>query len=229
MMPTHKNNKSFRPKSVRKRRIIKESNSNDNNNFNKSITINFGIKILVNLYDMEKKIESSFQKLGKIDKSQLYLIDKTFIENFKKHFNYEYVQFYLEHYDSLNDILINDIISRLSQDKNIVNENNNKIRIIPHKYKYFVKNTKNKCFKFLIDYEIINDKLYNLFNKSNYIKDNMKKVNVYKINDNKILVKFNSENIYGQLGYIGQNYIFIPEYYLDFKQSNIQYKKFRFL
>jgi len=31
----------------------------------------------------------------------------------------------------------------------------------------------------------------------------MKKVNVYKINDNKILVLYNSEKIYDQLGYIG--------------------------
>jgi len=177
-----------------------------NGKYSKTNRFNFEINLLVNLYYMEKGIKSSFPELSIISKSKFYLIDKKFIENFKKQFNYEYIQSYLEkgRNNLENDILIMDLSLELSQNEKLCNEiEKNKNKIIPHKYEYFYKKTINNTFQFLRDYEIINNKLYKLFNESNYLKDNMKKVNVYKINDNKILVLYNSEKIYDQLGYIG--------------------------
>jgi len=101
----------------------------------------------------------------------------------------------------------------------------NKNIAITHKNKYFFKNTNNKSFKLLIKYEIISDLLYALFKKSNYLYSDLEEVNVYNLFDNKILVKYNSFELYSQIGYIDENNIFIPEYFLDIKDYILNYEK----
>ena len=180
------------------------------------------IEILIRLYF----IKSTISKLNKNNKNEFYLIDNQFIEDFKKCFDYRIIQDNIikANYKEINDILINDICSRLSHDEKLVKKiNENKRKIIPHIYKYFEKKLgKGNIFRFLNGFEMIDDKLYKLFKDNNYLKDNIEKVDVYKINDNKILI-FTSK--YGLIGYIDKNNIFIPEYYLDIKQSNIQNQK----
>ena len=70
----------------------------------------------------------------------------------------------------------------------------------------------------MIDYEIINEKLYKLFNNSKYLNDKIKEVVVYRINSKKIVILFKSNDFYDQLGYINKNNIFIPEYLLYIKK-----------
>ena len=180
------------------------------------------IEILIRLYFFK----STISKLNKNNKNEFYLIDNEFIEDFKKCFDYRIIHDNLikANHKEINDILINDICSRLSLDEKLVKKiNENKSKIIPHKYKYFEKKLgKGNIFRFLNGFEIIDDKLYKLFKESNYLKDNIEKVDVYKINDNKILIFISK---YGQIGYIYKNNLFIPEYYLDIKQSNIQIQK----
>ena len=177
------------------------------------------INILVNLYFLEKNIKSNFSKLKKNkDESKFYLIDKTWIETFKKNFDYEYIKNNLINFD---ESLINDIISQLLQNRFFIDKIKNKENIIiPHLYKNFTKKINISTYKFLIDYEIINDKLYKLFNNSTFLKDKLKEVDVYEINDNKIVILYKYYYINGQIGYIDENNIFIPEYLIKIIQYN---------
>ena len=95
---------------------------------------------------------------------------------------------------------------------------NNKNKDISHSYRYLTKSINNSTFKFLFDYEIINDKLYKLFSNSIYLKDKLKVVDIYKVNDNKFVILYKSYDIYDQLGYIDENNIFIPEFLIDIKK-----------
>ena len=149
------------------------------------------ITILVNLYFMEINIKSSFSDLNKNDKNKkFYLINKSFIKNFKKNFKYEYIQSHLINVKEKNDNLIKDIIFQLSINNFYTDQiKMNKNIAITHKNKYFFKNINNKSFKLLIKYEIISDLLYALFKKRNYLNCDLEEVNVYNLFDNKILVK----------------------------------------
>ena len=101
----------------------------------------------------------------------------------------------------------------------------NKNIAISHKNEYFSKNINDENFKFLIEYEIISDSLYSLLKKSNYLNCDLEIVDVYNLFNNKILVKCNSSEICSQIGYIDENYIFIPEYFLDIKYNIQNYEK----
>ena len=185
------------------------------------------ITILVNLYFMERNIKASFSDLIKNDKNKkFYLINKSFIKNFKKNFKYEYIQSHLINVKEKNDNLTKDIIFHLSINNYYTDQiKMNKNIAITHKNKYFFKNTNNKSFKLLIKYEIISDLLYALFKKSNYLNSDLEEVNVYNLFDNKILVKYNSFELYSQIGYIDENNLFIPEYFLDIKDYILNYEK----
>ena len=182
----------------------------------------YEIFILVKLYFMERNIKSSFSDLNKNDKrNKFYLINKTFIENFKKNFDYEYIKSHLFNFKE-NDNLTKDIIFQLSINNKYIDQiKMNKNIVISHKNEEFIKNIDKKSFKFLIEYEIINELLYDLFNKSNYLDFALEEVDVYDLFNNKILVKYKSSEFYSQIGYIDENNIFIPEFFLDIK-DNIQ-------
>ena len=147
---------------------------------NNSVNLKEEINILLHLYFMEKTIASSFPKLNEKDKlSKFYLVDRLWIEAFKKYFDYDNIKNYLVNFDEL---LINDIISQILMNKTFIDTiKNNKNKDIPHIYKFLTKKVKNTNIKFLIDYEIINDKLYKLFNNSIYLKDKIKKLMFLKL------------------------------------------------
>ena len=208
---------SFLNRNKRNADIDKSKRINIFNNINLKEEIN----ILLHLYFMEKSIVSNFPKLNEKDKfSKLYIVDRIWIETFKKYFDYEYnIKNYLVNFDEL---LINDIISQILMNKTFIDTiKNNKNKSIPHLYKFLTKK-KYSNIKILIDYEIINEKLYKLFNNSKYLNDKIKEVEVYRINSKKISILFKSNDFYDQLGYINKNNIFIPEYLLYIKKYNIE-------
>ena len=99
------------------------------------------ITILVNLFSMERNIKSSFSDLNKNDKNKkFYLINKTFIKNFKNNFNYEYIQSHLNNIEGNNDDLTKDIIFQLSINNYYIDQIKiNKNIAIPIKMNIFLK------------------------------------------------------------------------------------------
>ena len=215
-MSSLSNKKNIRKRPKSKGIAIRNNKLNNINNIN----------IFNNENNISKKILNKNKKSEQDKNKKFYLINKTFIKNFKNNFNYEYIQSHLNNIEGNNDDLTKDIIFQLSINNYYIDQiKMNKNIAIPHKNEYFSKNINNKSFKFLIEYEIISDSLYSLLKKSTYLNCDLEEVDVYKINDNKILVKYNSYGIYSQIGYIDENNIFIPEYFLDFKYDIQNYEK----
>ena len=183
------------------------------------------------------------------NKNNIYLIDKQWIEQFKSLFIYKEFKEFLKNKNYLNqnnniindsqnidDNLMKEIISNIPENlklkiNNINNINN--IDLLKHEYKTNIlkvlktkENPENYVeLKYLTNFGIINNELYNLFKSRQYLDKlliDIKECKYYYINDKNILIKFNSKDGYiDEIGYFNDEVIFIYKYLLVNYKTNV--------
>ena len=188
------------------------------------------LEILIRIFFFNKylreKENSSFTNLNKENCETVYLINNTWMEEYKSHFNYKYIEDYLtskkeywnifienEYY--LSNKEIKNIIKNLPCD--LINQINKKDGFDKNKtFKYEIIES-SKRISYSYNNHIINHKIYASLIRLNYkLNDSIKKIDLYFIGSKRILL-LNREDFkkeVDEIGFINEQGLFIPEYLL---------------
>ena len=178
------------------------------------------LEILINLY-LYEKIKFNSALMENHNNKKFYIIDKSWLSKYKSFYDYQYIEKYCSNQNIENNVEFNieKIISNIPEDYGEkINQKNEFLKpsIYLHEYKQLTKKTEKKNYKLLINYVIIDQKLFELFDI-----DTMIEVEIQKINNNKeFLISFNNAKYDIQLGYFNMNE-FIPTYFFDYNKNNI--------
>ena len=211
---------------------------NKNNELSKDIPCNFikfkpDLEILIRIFYYNKylreKENDSFKELNKEENCEMgYLINNSWMEEYKSFFDYKYLEHYLMIEKKYSDSIIKKIYLSEETIKNIIenlpidyiNEINKKGNFDKNKiFKYEKKESKRRI-SYTYNNHLINSKIYDLLNKQNYrLNDSIKKSELYFIGNNKLLILFSNQTEIDkdndEIGFINEKGIFIPEYLLD--------------
>ena len=203
--PKPKLNKLINSKDMAFRRI-------NNNKYSKEI------EILINLYLFEKKKFNLY--LNENLNTKFYIIDKSWLSDYKSFYDYQNLQDYLsnKNVESMNNGEVEKEIFQLQEyyeaEAEIYKKEYFKAPSInSHQYKELTKKTEKKNYKLLINYVIIDYKLFSLFNSNKIIE-----IEIQKINNNQFFISFNNTKYDSQLGYFNLNE-FIPQYFFDYNRN----------
>ena len=201
-------------------RIRKLSNININNNniiinlnCNKINILNCLILFHANERQIKKILTSSIQN-GEV--FNFYLVNKDFINNFKKGFYYSYINNILSNnydYDNFNDYLSNlEFFQSLNEIQKILKKINdinstNKIRILP-KRKNFINNNN---YKWPIDFELVHEIIFKQILDIYKISEN--EMNIINLYQSQYIIYFGYLTIY-------INYIKNPIYFFAYNYDN---------
>ena len=196
----------------------------------------FEILIRLFFYYKERKNKEniSFSDLTESNKESVFIINNNWIEKYKYFFEYKELEFYLEYMlkegninSNSNEEAFQNIILNLPlyyvnkiKSKNIF-ELENKIKDIDIEENK-IMGQKPVNFKYFINFQIMNQKIYGLLTTLEYIFI-LRKIDLYIIGNNKLLL-INSDqiinnDIYHEIGYINAQNIFIPEYIIENKNN----------
>ena len=183
------------------------------------------LEILIRLYYFYKNIKNkentAFNELKEENKETVYLIDNSWLEKYKSSFAYNELENYLnkdENNKTKNTFVSQELIQKIIS--NLPNNFINKIKKLEKNekfnYEYNKLNLKNKNdIRYLVNFQIINSKIYELLLNLNYeLNDSIKKVDLYFIGQNKILLLFENKIDNPQIGYINNENMFITEFLL---------------
>ena len=199
---------------------------------------NKDLEILVRIFYYNKylteKENDSFKILNKEDNSEtVYLINDSWMNEYKSFFDYQALENYLKNNKELSDLFAknNDYLSEKIIKKAIEILQGDFIKKIKEKgnfdinkvYKYEYNQYKNGL-NYLCNNHIINSKIYQLLLELKYkLKDSLKKFDLYFVGNKKILLlsnEFGSNRESDEIGFINNDGIFIPEYILKYKEDN---------
>ena len=214
-----------------------DNNSEEKNRSDKLIKVVSKIKnkykiyleILIRIFffqkELEKKIINFNNVLHEKNKLEVYLINNDWLEKFKLFFNYKLLESFLEGKD-LNENIDEKKIEEIINDKplkyfnKMINifveeksELDKKIEDISQE-NYTLKLEKNKIceLKFLFNYQIINEKAFELI-KTLFSDISQYKIDLYIIENNKILLRFSdlaeNNSLCDEIGIINENKIFV--------------------
>ena len=222
---------------------IENKNINNNNLFENNNFKN-DLEILIRLFyynkEINKKSNISFKELNNDDINIIYLINNKWIEKYKLFYEYnelEYNLINLKNKDSnikytdliiqnnyfISDELIKKIILNLPNEyiNKIIKKD--KFNNINEKLEYHKIEINKKEIRFLINNQIINQKIYTLLMSLKYgVIESIKECKCYFIGNKKLLILFKSQmnKDNDEIGYINDNNIFIPQFILDYNNSN---------
>ena len=126
----------------------------------------------------------------------------------------------------IGDFLIEEIISKIPFNyiNKIIKKNKDEFNNKPIKYDYNKINDNRREIQYLINNQIINNKIYELLNSLGYIISNqIKNTDLYYIENNKLLLLFEFSNSKEtiEIGYINNGNIFIPEFIIYNNENDI--------
>jgi len=200
------------------------------------IIFKIDLEILIRIFYFNKylreKENNNFIELKKEENSErAYLINDTWMEEYKAYFDYKILENYLINNKEYTDLIIKDqdyltrnTIKKLLENlpSEYINKINKKAKFDKSKVFNYEKkeiNDKNKI-SYLYNNHIINSKTYDLLTNENYtLNDNLQKIDLYFIGKQKILLLFlnktNFNKVYDEIGFINDKGKFIPEYILE--------------
>ena len=191
------------------------------------------LDILIRIFYFNKylrgKENSSFKILNKEEKETVYLIHNSWMEEYKSHFDYQFLEKCLSLFSNddrniqdLSKESINKIIDRLPLE--YIHRINAKEKFDGKKsFKYEYNQTK-EGKNYLCNNNMINSKIYELLFSMDYsLNDFIRKLELYFIGNNKVLllsnlIDWNKEN--DEIAFINDKGIFIPEYIIYIKENN---------
>ena len=237
---------------IENKSIYKKSERNKENNEEDKNTVNYNnivsnqnfkfkkeIEILIRLYYYHKELKEkkdSSSYLYYNNKETVYLINKFWIETFKNFYEYKELELILEQINKsstlfqdkiyIGDFLIEEIISKIPFNyiNKIIKKNKDEFNNKPIKYDYNKINDNRREIQYLINNQIINNKIYELLNSLGYIISNqIKNTDLYYIENNKLLLLFEFSNSKEtiEIGYINNENIFIPEFIIYNNENDI--------
>ena len=191
------------------------------------------MEILIRIFYYNKylreKENDSFKELNKEENCEtVYLINNSWMEEYKSHFNYQYLENYLMNNKEYSDSFVIDNYN-LSPEKlknlivnlpiEYINEINKKQNFDKSKTFKYEKKESNRRISYTYNNQLINSNIYGLLNKRNYkLNDSIKQNQLYFIGNNKFLLLFPDKTIIDkdidEIGYINEKGIFIPQYLL---------------
>ena len=209
-----------------------ESNRNDKFLFNTDLEILIRI-FHFNKYLREKK-NDTFKEMKQGEKETIYLINISWINEYKSFFDYEKLETYITN-DLDNDDISNNYLSNSKIEKIIkhlpseyINKINKKEKFDKNKLFNYEKKEVKDNINYTYNNYIINSKVYEFLTSLNYkLNDSVKKYELYFIGYNKILLifskKFDANRDIDEIGYINKSGIFIPEFVLKFEIRKFSY------
>ena len=231
-------------KSSIKNNISSNSNTNNvagfktSNGTSDNIKFNKDFEILVRIFYFNKylteKENVSFIDLNKGKNNEtIYLIQNSWMEEYKSYFDYQSLENYLENEKEYSDAFVknNYNLSTETIDKIIkslpvdyINKINEKKEFDRNKdFKYEFHQNKNGL-NFLCNNHIINSKIYELLVESKYkLNDLLKTFDLYFIGNKQLLLlskEIGSNKDADEIGSINNKGIFIPEYIFNYNENN---------
>ena len=216
---------------IKKDDVTHRETTNDQIKFNKELEILVRI-FYYNKYLKEKE-NDAFIKLNEENKETVYLINNSWMEEYKSFFDYQSLENYLMNKKEFSDLFIknnyyfskekiNEIVNGLPED--YINKINKKENFDKNKtLKYEYNQNKNEI-NYLCNNHIINSKIYQLLLELKYkLKDSLKKFDLYFVGNKKILLLSNEiggNRDTDEIGFINNDGIFIPEYIFKYKEDN---------
>ena len=200
------------------------------------IIFKIDLEILIRIFYFNKylreKENNNFMELKKEENSErAYLINDTWMEEYKAYFDYKILENYLINNKEYTDLIIKDqdyltrnTIKKLLENlpSEYINKINKKAKFDKSKVFNYEKKEINEKNKISYSYNnhIINSKTYDLLTNENYtLNDNLQKIDLYFIGKQKILLLFlnktNFNKVYDEIGFINDKGKFIPEYILE--------------
>ena len=208
---------------------LKESTKNDSSIFKTDL------EILIRIFHYNKylsgKKNDTFKEILKEEGEAIYLINISWINEYKSFFDYEKLETYiannLDNDDISNNYLSSSKIEKIikSLPNEYINKINKKEKFDKNKlFNYEKKETKDNLSYTYNNY-IINAKVYELLISLGYkLNESMKKFELYFIGYNKILLIFSNKiqanKDIDEIGYINKSEIFIPEFLIKFNDQN---------
>ena len=158
---------------IDKLNLIQNNEKKENNQSEKKNKFKEDLEILIRLYYYYKKLKEkeneTFKELKYENKESVYLINNSWLEKYKSYFAYNELENYLnkteiiQNYDFISYDLIEKQISNLSDDYiNKIKDFDKNEKFIYEYDKLTVKEIK-KEIRYLINFQIINSKIYELF------------------------------------------------------------------
>ena len=185
-----------------------------------------------NKYLIEKE-NNFFEKLNKENNCEsVYLINKSWMEEYKNFFYYKDLEDYLTNKREYFDLFIQN--NYYFSDEKIKHIMDNIPPVFINKIQKKDEFNKNKTFEYekmesdrrisyLYNNYIINHKIYESLTNLNYkLNDSIKKIDLYFIGSKKILL-LNREDFkkeVDEIGFINEQGLFVPEYLLEYVEKN---------
>ena len=170
------------------------------------------LEILINLYLYEKKDFKSYIKENHNNK--FYIIDKSWLYKYKSFYDYFYIRNYLSN-KNINELIFEELISNISEDyEEKIIKKDELLKPSFHQYKELTKKTEKKNYKIIINYVIIDQKLFELFSNNELIE-----VEIQELNNDEFLISFINAKYDIQLGKFYLNE-FIPAYIFDYNKNH---------
>ena len=216
-------------------------NSQINNNNGNLAHLKQLIKIYIFQENLSKNINSSFANITGLNTIPIILVNKNTMNDYKNFFDYNKLCGYLKKNERLAKMKYEDIDNLFTEIKNYLNKADEKyldaiqnkqasllsklredIRGIEPKNTEIIQPPK-KVLKYINDFEIINNEIFNFFiqnqiiNKNNFFEGN------YIFGDGKILITANINQIlYYEIGIISNN-VFKIEYLIELLSQDLNY------
>ena len=193
--------------------------------------------ILIKLFLFQKELNQKIDKASVLNNeifSHLYLIPKSWLDEFKSVFFYKDIKEYLK----INqEKPIGDIIKNLPEEYNKkINEIKDikPLQNIELKYDIGTKKiSESKEIKYITNFDVINQEIFELLKATKYLQNTdikfLKECRLFKLTE-KILLKLNKEenDFKDLIGNFDENTNFIGEYILEFKEKiNLDSNKIR--
>ena len=213
----------------------KIDNENNNNNPIKNSSITPGSNqfqnekmILIKLFLFQKELNQKIDNASELNNeiiSKLYLIPKSWLDEFKAVFFHKDIKEYLKNNQKKP---IEDIIKNLPENyTKKINEIKDFKPLQDIEFKYDIgtkKISENKEFKYITNFDIINQEIFDLLKTTKYLQNAdikfIKQCGLFKLTE-KILIKLNKDenNFKDLIGFFDENTNFIGEYILEFKEK----------
>ena len=204
------------------------------------------IEFLINLIFFYKWLREKISRSNYISdieaNQEVFLINASFLDEFKKFFESEELENFINKKDYINkvrenskcnlfeyvvnDRLVKEIFDNLPEEyiqKIKEKKNISKLKNIKRTVTYSDITIENKKLKYLDNFEILNNDLKNIFFKLHYpMVENSITGQCHFLKNNKLFMQFknnNKKNYYKEIGYINDNNIFIPEFIVEINDS----------
>ena len=214
---------------IEKNKIDQNYNPTQRENPNVDIKFKKDLEILLRIFYYNKylkeKENTSFQNLIYEKGEKVYLINNSWMEEYKSFFDYQYLEDYLEQKNEYSEEAIYKIMKDLPIE--YIEKINAKNNFDKNKTFLYKKNKFEGKLDYFCNNHIINTKIYELLKESGYkVIESLIDSILYFIGNNRVFLFFqnkkDSNKYVDEIGIINEkSSIFIPEYLLELTENNI--------